>query len=139
MAKPKRRRRRGKSISGYFRKIFEANPHLLHTKNNDELRARWLKDHPGHTELPKTVVQNLNNLKSLLRRQEREGTWPHGAARGANGGIAVGNRSGRALEALEENIDECLIMAKNMDRPGLASVIRHLRDARNEVVVKLGQ
>ena len=41
------------------------------------------------------------------------------------------------LEQLEENIDECLTFAKNLDRTGLESVIHNLRRARNEVVWKL--
>ena len=137
MAKTKRRRR-GKGISAYFRQIFHENPALLYSKSNEELRARWLKDHPGYTEVPTTVVQNLNNLKSLLRRQNRKsGVKPH-TARAADGNAYAARRGGRGLMALEESIDECLFMAKNLDRPGLSGAIQHLRDARNEVVRKLG-
>jgi hypothetical protein len=44
----------------------------------------------------------------------------------------------KGLEALEERIDDCLTVAKHMDREGLDDVIRLLRNARNAVVWKLG-
>jgi hypothetical protein len=47
--------------------------------------------------------------------------------------------SNRSLEALEEQIDDCLSVAKHLDRDGLTNVIGLLRRARNEVVWKLGQ
>jgi hypothetical protein len=40
---------------------------------------------------------------------------------------------------LEDHIDECLMLAKRLDREGLDDVIKHLRRARNIVVVKLGE
>jgi hypothetical protein len=43
------------------------------------------------------------------------------------------------LEALEELIDDCLSLAKHLDREGLESIIKLLRRARNEVVWKMGQ
>jgi hypothetical protein len=43
------------------------------------------------------------------------------------------------MNALEEAIDECLIMAKATDREGLAGVIDLLRRARNQVVWKMGE
>jgi hypothetical protein len=48
-----------------------------------------------------------------------------------------GNENG--LEVLEEQIDECLLAARTLDRQGLESVINLLRRARNEVVWKMGQ
>jgi DNA-binding MurR/RpiR family transcriptional regulator len=44
----------------------------------------------------------------------------------------------QGLEALEEQIDDCLTVAKHMDRDALDDVIRLLRNARNAVVWKLG-
>jgi hypothetical protein len=43
------------------------------------------------------------------------------------------------LDELELQIDECLVLAKRVDREGLESVINHLRRARNEAVWKIGQ
>ena len=51
-------------------------------------------------------------------------------------GLAPANPN-QGLEALEEQIDECLTMARNLDREELESVIHLLRRARNEIVWKL--
>ena len=61
----------GENISGYFRKVFGENPKWLEGRSNDEVLARWLKDHPGETEVPKRVKQNLSNVKSNLRQAQR--------------------------------------------------------------------
>jgi hypothetical protein len=45
----------------------------------------------------------------------------------------------RQLEALEEQIDDCLSAAKALDREGLGDVIGLLRRARNQVAWKMGQ
>ena len=45
----------------------------------------------------------------------------------------------RGLDRLEEQIDECLSLAKYLDREHLADVISLLRKARNAVVWKLGE
>jgi len=131
-----RTKRRKNSVSGYFRQVFQERPELLHTKSNDELRARWLRDHPGNKEVPKSIVQNLANLKSILRKKSREGDGKGRAVLRASGPFSPG---GRGMEALEEYIDECLTLAKNVDRGGLENVIKLLRRARNEVVWKMGQ
>ena len=104
---------------------------------------RWRKDHPGETEVPKNLRQNLSNVKSDLRqklrkkpgrrKQESQPAVPSAALAEAP------RKSARRLEALEEQIDECLVLAKELDREGLASVISLLRRARNEVVWKMGE
>ena len=128
-----KRKRRGESISGYFRKIFEERPDLLHSKSNTELVDRWNADHPNKPANER-IRQNLANTKSVMRRKKRRGGRKAAAAMG--GGIAA---TGSRLEILEEHIDDALSMAKHLDRQGLDSVIKHLRRARNEVVWKLGQ
>src|SRR6476620_9101867 len=40
------------TISGYFRRLFEENPQWLEERSNQALLDRWLKDHPGETEVP---------------------------------------------------------------------------------------
>jgi hypothetical protein len=129
------------TVSGYFRKVFAENPELLKTRSNEELLNRWLADHPGEKEVPKRVKQSLMNIKSILRkkgrkrgrRQEANSQAPAGAA------PAPVKRSSNRLEHLEEQIDECLTAARALDREGLVHVIRLLRQARNQVVWKLGQ
>src|SRR6516225_8603988 len=113
----KRRGRRKGSTSAFFRNIFEERPDLLDSKSNDELRKLWLDAHPNQSEVPKKVIQNLSNLKSVLRKKKR-------LKRGRAGAAPV--RTGaRGLEALELQIDECLTMARNLDRVGLEEAIHH--------------
>jgi hypothetical protein len=135
MAKTRTKKSGGESVSGYFRKVFEEQPALLYSKSNQQLRERWLADHPGNTEVPRSVMQNLANLKSLLRKKYGKRRKP--AAR--QEGDETATVSGRRLENLEESIDECLTYAKNLDRSGLENVIKHLRRARNYVILKQGE
>jgi hypothetical protein len=145
MAKKKAGRREhgttGESIGGYFRKLFAENPRWLDSRSNDELFVRWLKDHPGETEVPERVRQNLSNIKSVLRRQGRKQDDRREQGRQPIEGSAAMHRgqSVRGLDSLEEQIDDCLSLAKVMDREGLASVIALLRRARNEVVWSMGK
>lgn len=146
MAKKRSTDNNGESISSYFRKVFEENPKLLRTRSNAELYARWLKDHPGETEVPEKVRQNLSNVKSVLRKKSRkkpgrpkkdsQSAPPADTAVGATSTV---RKAVRGLDSLEEQIDECLSMAKHLDRDGLADVIMLLRRARNEVVWKMGE
>ena len=44
----------GESIQGYFRRIFKEKPKLLRERSNKPLLDRWLADHPGEKEVPKS-------------------------------------------------------------------------------------
>jgi hypothetical protein len=129
------------TVSGYFRKVFAENPKLLKTRSNEELLNRWLADHPGAKEVPKRVKQSLMNIKSILRKKGRKRGRRQEANNQATAGAAPApvKRSSNRLEHLEEQIDECLTAARALDREGLEHVIRLLRQARNQVVWKLGQ
>jgi hypothetical protein len=131
----------GETVAGYFRKIFNENPKLLKGRSNEELLKRWLADHPGLTEVPQTVKYNLANVKSVLRKKLRKrGGRPKADQTGAVAAVVtVPKVAARGLEALEEQIDDCLSSAKRLDREGLADVIGLLRRARNVVVWKAGQ
>jgi hypothetical protein len=129
------------SVAGYFRKVFQENPKLLKERSNDELYRRWLADHPGHDEVPQNVKTGLQNLKSVLRakRSKRKKANQPGAEQG-QGPVQVTQQlpakraSARGLEHLEEQIDECLGVARGLDREGLQRVIGLLREARNALV-----
>jgi len=135
----------GETTSGYFRRIFKENPSLLVSKSNSELLGRWLADHPGHKEVPKNVQGNMSNVKSLLRKKKRKKLGrPKKAEHAAQIGIVSAQPTPirvapKGLEALEEQIDDCLTFAKKLERDGLDDVIRLLRKGRNAVVWKLGQ
>ncbi len=131
------------SISGYFRRVFHDNPKLLNTRSNDELLRRWLADHPGETEVSRSVKNCLQNVKSVLRSKGRKRRAARTSAQGPGGPAAPKTQrpapTKTTLERLEEQIDDVLTFARTLDREGLESVIGHLRRARNEVVWKMGQ
>jgi hypothetical protein len=129
--------------SGYFRRILKENPKLLKKGTNAELFERWLQDHPGHAEVPDNVKAILHNLKSVLRKKRRQRrAEATEAATVSTGGMAAPTISVKAsvvrLEALQDQIDDCLAVARTMDREGLAEVIQLLRRARNRVVHQVG-
>jgi len=135
---PKKRGRRdgGESVSGYFRKILVARPDLINGTTNKMLLERWLKDHPEHSEVPNNVKYNLANLKSTLRKKMRlQGLATSTASTRTSASTAPRHK----LETLEEQIDDCMSAAKNLDREGLAEVIRLLKLARNKIVWKMGE
>jgi hypothetical protein len=131
------------TLTGYFRRILRENPKLLKGRSNDELLARWKEDHPGQ-DITNSVKAGLQNAKSALRSKRRrrkatpvEGQPAQETPKPAR--AASDSRNAHKLEALEEQIDDCLSHAKHLDRQGLAEVIRLLHRARNEVVWKMGQ
>jgi hypothetical protein len=129
--------------TGYFCRILRENPKLLKGRSNDELISRWRADHPGQ-EFTGRIRAGLMNAKSALRHKKRKRKGNQRAEQPQEEAVATHelprpvNRP-RHLEALEEQIDECLGMAKHLDREGLGSIITLLRRARNEVVWKMGQ
>jgi hypothetical protein len=130
------------TTSGYFRRIFKENPTLLKKGTNPELLKRWLQDHPSEKEVPRNVQAILYNLKSVLRKKRRQRraekapTAPVAveATTAAPSTLAVPRRAGKGLAQIEERIDDCLAIARGMDREGLVEVIGWLRRARNEVI-----
>jgi hypothetical protein len=136
----------GENVSGYFRARFKENPQLLKGKSNQELLQRWLADHPGEKEVPQRVKYILSNLKSVLRKKlrqkkEKSKQRPELAATVAPAVEATNmpNAALRGLETLEEQIDDCMSLARQLDREGLANVVQILRKARNAVVWQQGQ
>lgn len=134
MGRRRRRRRRGESVMGYFRQVFEKHPEWVKEKSNDLVLAQYRQDKGLATDAPvdARIKQNLANTKSIMRKHSRTG----GKARLQ---AAVAGLSGKRLESLEILIDDCIILAKNLDREALHRVIDHLRTARNIVVWRLGQ
>jgi hypothetical protein len=131
----------GETIAGYFRKIFAKKPSLLKGRSNDELLKQWLADHPGEKEVPRSVKNSLQNIKSVLRSKGRKKTKASEAMQAAASPSMppVKKAPLSKLEGLEEHIDECLSLAKSIDREQLRDVIHHLRRARNLVVWQTGE
>jgi hypothetical protein len=130
----------GESVASYFRRIFEDNPHLLKERSNEALLQRWLADHPGHSEVPDRIKQNLANIKSVLRKKAgKRGRKPRVETAAQETPVSQPRKlDRRRLEELEHQIDEALQAAKATDREKLANVIHHLRAARNMVVMHVG-
>jgi hypothetical protein len=143
--KPEEAQQAGGSVSGYFKAIFKENQSLLKSTSNEDIFVRWLKDHPGEKEVPDRVKGILFNVKSKLRKKlgakrgrPRKEAQP--TVEGQPAEIAPTRRlPTRGLESLEERIDDCLTLARSLDREGLEAVIYLLRRARNGVVVQQGQ
>ena len=129
----KKARKFGSSYS-YFKQLFHDHPEWLKEKSNAVIVARFRTDHnlPEDAEIEKKVMNNLANLKSVMRKGQRQRL----AAKNPGKPPVI---STNRLEVLEEQIDECLTAAKNLDRAGLDEVIHLLRRARNKVVWKLGE
>ena len=136
----------GESKTGYFRRLLRDNPKLLDGRSNPELIDRWKRDHPGE-EFSGSVRAALQNAKSAERHLRRKKgrkkkaaqAQPQEATAVTAHPLAKPVRPPHKLEMLEEQIDDCLSLAKHLDREGLGEVIKLLRHARNQVVWKMGQ
>jgi hypothetical protein len=148
------RRQNGNSIQGYFRQLLADHPEWVAERSNDPIFKRWLADHPGFTEVPQGVKNGLSNVKSALRNKVRTVKKARGRPRkvvaaagpyeaptpvAARAPVVSKAAKADALEALEEQIDECLSVAKGLGKEDLEQVIIFLRRARNAVVLKMGE
>ena len=120
----------GENVSAYFKPILMENPKLLNGKSNQELLNRWLADHPEETEVPNRIKAILSNLKSVLRKKLRKKPGRKKTEEQVVETVVVlepaepVETADQALESLEEQIDDCMSVAKNLDREGLDEVIR---------------
>ena len=124
----------GSSSYSYFKELFTKNPDMLKEKSNAAIIARYRADHnlSENAEIPKKVMNNLSNQKSVLRKALRKRGRPKGSGAGAY-------KPTSKLEALEIAIDNCLTTARMLEMKGLDEVIQHLRRARNKVVWQMGE
>jgi hypothetical protein len=135
----------GETLSGYFRRIFKENPKLLKERSNEALYRRWREDHPGPDEIPQAVKTAVQNVKNDLRRKLAERKAARRAeVRGQPPDQSQGPQPPRRspakdLQRPEHEIDECLTLARGLDREVLRGVIGILREARNAVVRKQGE
>ena len=126
----------GSSYS-YFKQLFTDNPQWLKEKSNSIMLARYRADHSlaEDAEVEKKVLNNLANLKSVMRKKLRKRGRKPGSANAASSA----GPSGSKLESLEIAIDDCLSTARMLNSKGLEDVITYLRRARNRVVWMLGE
>jgi hypothetical protein len=143
---------KGDTATSYFRAIFKENRQLLKSKSNDEILDRWLADHPWEREVPVNVKYILATVKSVLRHRHHKkmkdmklgqagGLLAHRVviSRAASQVVDGVNDRTQALEKLEEQIGECMRLARSLDKKKLANAIVLLRRARHEVVWQLGE
>src|SRR5262245_48970466 len=105
------------SASSWFRKVFSERPDWLEGKSNEEVRSRWIDEHPSHKDMPKNIQGAMANVKSLMRRKQRdEGPANSRLSPSVAAPAEAEDDRSKALEALEVSIDDCLIYACNLDR-----------------------
>jgi hypothetical protein len=133
------------SKSAYFREIYQSNPDLL-DESNEVVLERWQREHPNE-ELTQQVRNSLANVKSQERKKmgktRRRKRRKHGAAPAAASAeprVGRPRSSHTALEDLEGQIDEALMLARRQNSSeGMERVIKHLRLARRGVAWEMGQ
>src|SRR5262245_18474326 len=108
-----RRGRRRKSSMGYFNQLFEQHPAWLQETSNEVILNQYRLDHGLSEGAPirEKIKANLANTKSVMRRKKgRPGCKAKVKA------SVVGLTSPKRLEALEIQIDDCILLASNIDR-----------------------
>ncbi len=126
------------SLNGAFRQLFRAHPEWLNIKKNEAVLAQFAADHPS-IPINKKAKQAMANAKNLERHGGTKGT------KGKKGKVAEmravmaanGRGSGSALQLLEDHIDDCLAMAKQIGKGEIDLIIKHLHRARNLLVVAI--
>ena len=135
-----KRKSKGESPFTYFRQLFTEHPDWLHQKSNDKVIAKYKEDHKlgEEDQIDKKIRDAMANTKSQMRKKQRDsknGTTRKGRKRTASGST----KPAGSLVNLEENIDQCLSMARGFEQDELKQVIGHLRRARNELIWLLGE
>jgi hypothetical protein len=132
----------GESRSSIFTRYFTSQPDLLREAGFEAIVEMYKAEYPGRDFTDKDR-QIAANIKSKLRRKFKIARRrKRGRPPGSTAAAAAAPRAGRpntSLAMLEDHIDESLMLAKRLDRDGLDDVIKHLRRARNLVVVRMGE
>jgi hypothetical protein len=132
----------GESRSKIFTRYFTKRPDLLRESSFDVIAEMYKAEFPDRdfSDRDRQIAANIKSKlrrKFKIRRRKRRGR-PAAAAAGENAAPRA-MRGHTSLSILEDHIDECLMLAKRLDRDGLDDVIKHLRRARNLVIVKSGE
>jgi hypothetical protein len=143
MAKTKEK---GQSFASVIRGYYQENPEWLRTPSNDDLIARFKKDHPGE-QWTKKHQQGAANEKTKLRkkaglvhrRRRRRGRPAAGEGAANESRVTRVRASAGVLEQLELQIDECLSLAARQGKPELEGVVKALRVARRGVAWAMGE
>jgi hypothetical protein len=130
------------SRSSVFTRYFTENKELLKQPGFDRIAELYARDFPDR-QFGDKERQIAANIKSKLRKEFKiRRRRRRRAAAGAGDAASVAPRLTRGvgpLYHLEGQIDDCLAQARRLGREDLEDVVKHLRLARNLVIVRLGQ
>lgn len=133
------KRRKGPSLAGTVKQYLNDHPEWLASADTSELVAQFQKDHPG-TPVDKRLMQSIYNVKSTMRKGETGFAKRQQSKANARQVVASAQLAGtprRPLSMLEEQIDDCMILAKQIGKDQMHNVLGNLHRARNAVVVML--
>jgi hypothetical protein len=131
------------SRSGWFRKFFRASTANLR-KDATEIRKAWLQDHPGQewTEKHNNTLANVRSYEKALHKKTKKVRKMANGDGHVEAARPVKSTAGLSyLESLELDIDRCLVGARSLEGKysDMEIVVRHLRAARNRVILIRGK
>lgn len=133
------KKRKGPSLAGTIKRYLLENPAWLMTTHTAPLVDQYKKDHPGKP-IDKKVMQAIYNVKSTMKKGELGQAKRLQSKANAQQLVAMSQSAGtprRPLALLEEQIDDCMILAKQIGKESMHGVLSNLHRARNLVVVML--
>ena len=129
-------KRKKHSLNGIFTRYYRAHPEWL-TADNEIVLEQFKKDYPNR-QIEKPVKQAMYNVKSRLKGGEEGRTkrkQRHAAINQAVASSKVNGKSRGPLGMLEEQIDDCMHLAKQIGREVMHDILVNLHRARNRVVM----
>jgi len=118
----------------YFTKFLTKNKTLLKKRGNQEIFKKWLADHPEFDSIPWDVAQALGAVKFHLRKELNIHDVANRKRKEGKSSIHTGKSSGVSIQSLEKLIDECILVAVDVDRDDFDPIIHHLRYALKQVI-----
>lgn len=132
-----RKKRKGPSLLGIFKEYFRANPDWQQRRTNEAIMEKFSKEHPAIEVTPR-VKQAMFNAKNQMKRGGGGTSSKAAKVSEMRAEVAKPNRKpAGALQLLEDHVDDCLAMAKQIGREEIGDVINHLHRARNILVTKI--
>jgi hypothetical protein len=128
---------KGESLSARFKQLFTEHPDWLDLEKNDPIFDHWRQ--ATGAAMDKRTRGVMANVKSRLRQKLRGGRGRPGRKPGRKPGTLAASRASVAeLERLELMIDGCLARARELEAAKIEDVTKHLRLARNAIVLMFG-
>jgi hypothetical protein len=134
------KRRKRKSLAAVFKQYYAEHPEWLEGDGNAKAIAQYEQDHAGRQASSK-VRQAMYNVKSALKKGEQGAARQGGKKAPPRQMSAAARRTARPsapLSMLEEQIDDCMFLARHIGKEEMQGVLANLHRARNAVVVMIG-